>query len=401
MGFFERVPLAPADPILGLTQAYQSDSRSTKVNLGVGLYKTEELKTPVLESVKRAEIALIEEEESKEYLPIDGERHYREEMGLLVFGKEGWSAHKGRIASFQSVGGTSALKIGGTFLKQEANYPVWISAPTWPNHRGVFTDCGLKVENYPYYAKEQHRFDFEGMFSCLEKLSAGSIVVLHASCHNPTGCDPSREQWKMLCALFQQKKLIPFFDFAYQGLGAGVVEDAEAVRLFLNSGIEMLIAVSNAKNLSIYGERVGCLFILSESAQIAAHIASRVKQVIRTDYSNPPMHGVKIAAHILSSPPLKMQWEAELREMRERIQKMRRLIAKQLAEKIPHLDFSHLANGTGMFGFTGLTKLQVEYLIKEHGIYMPSDGRMNVCGLNQSNVAMVASAIADAMRRKT
>ncbi|MBS0604752.1 MAG: aspartate/tyrosine/aromatic aminotransferase [Verrucomicrobia bacterium] len=393
MSFFEKVPLAPPDPILGLTAAFQNDERKAKVNLGVGLYKTEDLRTPVLGCVKSAEAALLDTEKSKEYLPIDGEKQYLEQMGALVFGKQSWNKEKVRIASFQTVGGTGALKTGGTFLKEEADRSIWISTPTWPNHRGVFFHCGLKVEQYPYYDSKSHAADFDKMAACFEKLQPGTVVLLHASCHNPTGCDPSNEQWAAICELFKAKKLIPFFDFAYQGFGRGIEEDAEAIRYFLNQGLEMFVAVSNAKNLSLYGERVGCLFIVSESSKIAEHILSRVKQMIRTNYSNPPMHGAKIAACIFSTSSLRQKWEDELTEMRERINAMRALLEQQLSAESKRVDFSHLKRGRGMFGFSGLDKSQVDRITAEFGIYMPSDGRINVCGLNRSNIDYVVNAI--------
>jgi aspartate aminotransferase len=393
MVFFDRVPLAPSDPILGLTIAFQNDLRNHKVNLGVGLYKTDDLKTPVLESVKQAEAALLEEEQSKEYLPIDGDRLYLEQMGALVFGQQLWSEQKEKIASFQSIGGTGALKIGGTFIREELPHPIWIPTPTWPNHRGVFSHCGLKVENYPYYNLRRHCLDWEAMVSRLENLSAGTVVLLHACCHNPTGSDPSKEQWKTLCAIFREKRLIPFFDFAYQGFGCGVEEDAEAIRLFFSSHQEMLVAVSNAKNLSLYGERVGCLFIASSSAKTAEHISSRVKQIVRTNYSNPPMHGAKVAAYIFNQPSLRGLWQEELDTMRKRILKMRKLFTRKLSDKATKVDFSHIDKGSGMFGFTGLNKLEVDKIRVEYGIYMPSDGRINVCGLNMDNIDSVVDAI--------
>lgn len=393
MSHFERVKLAPSDPILGLTIAFAKDVRKDKVNLGVGLYNTEDLRVPILESVKEAEALLLTEEMSKEYLPIDGDGLYLEQMGVLVFGKASWSAEKGRIASFQTVGGTGALKIGGTFLKEEADHPIWISTPSWPNHRGVFSHCGLKVENYPYYDTNNHQLDFDGMVSCLEKLEPGSIVLLHASCHNPTGLDPTIEQWELLCQLFKTKKLIPFFDFAYQGFGKGLEEDAGSIRSFLNSGLEFLLAVSNAKNFSLYGERTGCLFIVSESAKIAEKVSSRVKQMIRTNYSSPPMHGAKIVAHILNTPILRKKWETELAQMGLRILAMRELLVQKLKSISKNVDFSHMKEGNGMFGFTGLKPAQVEKIISEYGIYMPGDGRINVCGLNHDNIDAVVNAI--------
>ncbi len=387
MSHFESVALAPADPILGLTLAFQKDTRKDKANLGVGLYNTEELVTPVLYSVKQAEALLLEKEKSKEYLPIEGDRLYLDRMGALVFGESAWGREKGRIATFQTVGGTGALKIGATFLKEEAEHPLWIPSPTWPNHLGVFSHAGLQLEKYPYCDLKSHTLDFDALVSCLERLKPASIVLLHASCHNPTGIDPSLQEWKLLCQLFKRQRLIPFFDFAYQGFGMGLEQDAEAVRLFLESGQEMLIAVSNAKNFSLYAERAGCLMIVSESEKIASSIASRVKQMIRTNYSNPPMHGAKIVSTILNTPPLKSKWEKELEAMRERICVMRQLLASKSAS------FSHMKNGRGMFGFTGLNRSQVERMLSEHAIYMPADGRINVCGLNHENIDAVVRAI--------
>ena len=398
MSFFDRVPLAPPDSILGLTATFLKDPRKNKVNLGVGLYKTEDLRTPVLDSVKDAEAALIDTENTKEYLSIDGDPLFLEKMGELVFGKEKWAKEKERTAVVQTVGGTGALKIGGAFLKEEAESPIWISSPTWPNHRSIFLSCGLPIENYNYYDAKSHQVDFNRMLACFEKLPEKTIVLLHASCHNPTGCDLELEEWKTLCTLFKTKKLIPFFDFAYQGFGRSLDEDAEAVRHFLKNGVEMLVAVSSAKNFSLYGERAGCLFVVSESPKIAEHILSRVKQIIRTIYSNPPMHGAKIIAHILNTPSLCKIWEAELKHMRERINRMRMSLYERLEAKGKGEAFSQISRGRGMFGFTGLNKTQVEKLIAEYGIYMTGDGRINVCGLNMSNVDYVVQAIVDTVR---
>jgi aspartate/tyrosine/aromatic aminotransferase len=393
MSFFKRVPLAPPDPILGLVAAFQSDLRKDKVNLGVGVYKTEELQTPVLESVKLAEAFLLKTQENKEYLPIDGDKGYLEQMGALVFGEQLWSREKERIASFQTVGGTGALKIGGTFLKEEVESSVWVSTPTWPNHRGVFSHCGLKVEEYPYYSTKSHTIVFDQMVQSLEKLPAGAILLLHPSCHNPTGCDLSLEEWKEVCQLCKQKKLLPFFDLAYQGFGTGLDEDVAAIRLFLENGLEMLVAVSNAKNFSLYAERVGGLFIVSDSGATSEKITSRVKQMIRVNYSNPPMHGAKIIAHILGTTSLRKQWETELDQMRERIVGMRQLLSKSLQKKTTPIDFSQIDKGKGMFTFTGLNPSQVDRMREEYGIYMPRDGRINVCGLDH-NLGLVVDAIA-------
>lgn len=388
MSFFKNVPLAPPDPILGLTSAFQNDPRKEKVNLGVGLFKTEDLKTPILQCVKAAEAVLLEKETSKEYLPIAGEKLYVDGVGEIVFGKQ-WNQEKGRIAYFQTIGGTGALRTAGAFLKEEKNPLVMISSPTWPNHRGVFSNCGLVVKDYPYYNSKSYSVDFELMFACLEKLPTGSVVVLHGACHNPTGFDLSLEEWKTLCELFKRRGLIPFFDFAYQGLGRGLEEDAEAIRYFFSQGVEMFVAVSHAKNLSLYGERVGCLFIVADCLSTAERVFSRVKQVIRTDYSSPPMHGACIAAQIFHNPLLRKKWVEELDEMRARIVSMRHLFV----EHMKGVDYSHILRGMGMFGFTGLGPLEVEKMIADYGIYMPSDGRINMCGLNSANIDYVASAI--------
>jgi aspartate/tyrosine/aromatic aminotransferase len=393
MSFFDKVPLAPSDPIFGLTVAFDRDSRKNKVNLGAGIYKTEALITPILDSVKAAETALLDLEKNKEYLPIDGERRYVEAVGALVFGKQVWDKEKERISAFQTVGGTGALKIGGTFLKQEVENAVFITDPSWPNHRGVFSNCGLKVENYPYYDPKAHALAFEPLTTRLEKLPPGAIVVFHAACHNPTGCDPTAQQWEILAALLKKKKLIPFFDFAYQGFGVGIEEDAQAVRTFMKNDLEMLVAVSNAKNFSLYGERVGSLFIVSASTKIAEHIVSVVKQIIRTNYSNPPIHGARIVASILETSSLRKQWEEELTVMRERINRLRLALHDRLQIKSKTGGFGHLKKGKGMFGYTGLTQPQVDLLAKEYAIYMPSDGRMNVCGLTHKNLDYVVDSI--------
>ncbi len=396
MSFFDKVPLAPPDPIFGVIAAFQKDPRKEKINLGAGIYKTEDLRTPILASVKAAEKAVLESEESKDYLPIEGDRNYFEGMGGLVLGKEIWAKEKERIAAFQTVGATGALKIGGTFLKEEAENPVLIPDPTWPNHRAVLTHSGLKVENYPYYDAKKHKIN-ENLIPFLEKLNPGTILVLHGSCHNPTGCDPTLEQWKELCAVIKAKRLIPFFDFAYQGLGRGLDEDAEAIRYFVKNGIEMLLAVSNAKNLALYGERAGCLFIVSESAKIAEHIISRVKQMIRTNYSNPPIHGARVAAYLLGNDALRKKWEGELKEMRERIHRLRLDLYERLAAKKKNSDFSHFKRGQGMFCYTGMTKEEVERITEQYAIYLPKDGRINICGLTQKNLDYVVDAIATVM----
>jgi aspartate/tyrosine/aromatic aminotransferase len=386
MGFFDAVPLVPPDPILGLSQAFAEDSRREKVNLGVGLYKDEELKTPILRSVQEAERQLIGHEVNKEYLAISGEPSYLEEMGQLVFEKKGWGSSKERIAAFQTLGGTGALKLGGTFLSEEIKTPLYLSSPTWPNHRGVFTHCSLAVDTYPYYDLKKHQVDVQGMLSCLESLSPRSVVVLHGCCHNPTGADLTPAEWQQLATLCVRKQLLPFFDLAYQGLGVGLDEDAAPIRMFLKQGLEMLVAVSNSKNLSLYSERVGCLFIVAKDSHRKEALLSRGKQMIRTNYSNPPSHGAKVALLVLRDPKLRALWETELCQMRQRLISMRTLLADKLK-------LSHVQGGQGMFAFLGLNASDVEHLRSQYGIYMTSDGRINVCGLNDRNIDYVVEAI--------
>lgn len=393
MSFFDRVPLAPPDPILGLTAAYNADPRREKVNLGVGLYKDEDLRTEALSCVKDSEHFLLGSEKNKEYLPIEGLGVFIEKIGEMIFGESFWKNEKGRIAGCQTVGGTGALKIAGTFIKEELPHPVLVPVPTWPNHVGLLKACQLTVECYPYYDNQKHVVQFDNMVGFLEKLSKGSIVVLHACCHNPTGIDPSLREWELLADMFQKKKLIPFFDCAYQGFGEGVVEDVKAIRLFAERGLEMVVAFSASKNFSLYGERVGALYIVNEHPQTAQHVLSRLKQMIRTTYSNPPIHGAAIVAHILSSAQLSAKWQQELDGMRGRIVRMRKEFAKRLISKVSRWDFSHLSRGLGMFCFSGLGKEHVDRLIAEYGIYLPADGRINLCGLNEKNLDYVVNAI--------
>lgn len=393
MSLFEKVPFAPPDPILNLTTAFLKDPRPNKVNLGVGIYKAENLKTPILTAVHAAETILLTQERSKLYLPINGHLLYLDKMGSLIFGASFWEKEKTRIASFQSVGGTGGLKLGGTLLKEEAPHPIWLPHPTWQNHQAIFTECGLKVDYYPYYNQKQHIIEFEKLYAHLEKLPEKSIIILHPSCHNPTGSDLNKEQWERLAALFVANQLIPFFDLAYQGFGDGIEEDVKPIRLFAAAGLEMFVAASNAKNFSLYAERAGCLFILSHTTKIAEHLLSRVKQIIRSQYSTPPLHGAEIVAYILDNPKLRAQWEKELKEMKDRINQMRLALWERLEAKRPSPTFHHLKNGKGMFGFFGLEKPQVDKLIAEHGIYMTNEGRINVCGLNRDNIDYVADTI--------
>ncbi len=391
---FENVSLVSPDPIFGLTAAFNADPRSNKVNLSVGYYRSEDLKTPLMAVVKRAEIEVVSKEKLAQYLPIQGDSSYIQHVGELVFGKALWGTSSARIASFQSVGGTGALCVGGEFLQQEkVGDTIYLPDPTWANHKNIFGHLGLQVEYYPYYCAKENGINFEKTYAFLSKLKSHSIVLLHACCHNPTGVDFSMEEWKRLSELFLSKKLFPFFDFAYQGFGKGIEEDAEPVRLFAKEGHEMIVAVSLSKNFSLYCERVGALFIIGETHKTAERIQSCVRKIIRAIYSNPPFHGAQVVSHILGTPALKQEWERELMTMRERISEMRNALTKALVAKCKKKDLNFLNKGSGFFCYSGLSQSLVERLTKEHGIYMTSDGRINLAGLNWDNVDYVASAI--------
>ncbi len=392
MGMFEQVGLSPPDAIFGLVKAFQLDPRPNKVNLLVGFYKTEESTTPILNCVKKAESSLFEKEKNKEYLPIDGSPACIEKIGLLIFGEQLWKKSKDSICGAQTVGGTGALRILSDFLKKELTNEIWLSDPTWPNHYNIFTFAGLRIQKYPYYNKQKHTLIFDEMMACLRTLPAKSVVLLHANCHNPTGFDLSLQQWKELSSLMLDKGLFPFFDLAYQGFGEGIDKDAQAVRYFLEQGHEMAIAYSCAKNFSLYGERVGALYFVCQSNR--EEIQSQIKAIIRANYSNPPIHGAALVTTILDSSELKKEWLQDLEKMRSRIQEMRtRFIATLLSCQFPY-DTAFMQNAKGLFCYSGLNQKQVERLIADYGIYLPSDGRVNITSLNHSNLDYVVNAMA-------
>ncbi len=389
--FFDHVPEAPPDPIFGLTAAFNADLRATKVNLSVGVYKSSDLKTPILQSVKDAERRLVEEEQTKDYLPIDGHRDYLALAGSLVLGERFWKKESGRIAAAQGIGGTGALRIGADFLIESGFHHAYVSDPTWPNHYGVFAKAGFKVDSYPYYDRIGQKVDFDRLVDFLKGLAPKSVIVLHACCHNPTGADLNLQQWRILSELFLDKQLFPFFDFAYQGFGSGLEEDALGVRVFAEAGHEMFVASSYSKNFALYSERVGALFAITASEKIARHAVSQIRTVIRRNYSNPPRHGAAVVAAILGDPALREQWELELTRMRERIVEMRHAFARALIIKHPRFGF--LEERQGLFSFCGLEKAQVERITKEHAVFMTGDGRINVAGLNWDNLDYVVNAI--------
>ncbi|MDM8192100.1 aspartate/tyrosine/aromatic aminotransferase [Pseudomonas koreensis] len=394
MSLFSAVEMAPRDPILGLNEAFNADTRTTKVNLGVGVYCNEEGRIPLLRAVIEAETIRVAQHASRGYLPIDGIAAYDQAVQKLLFGNDSPLISAGRVITTQAVGGTGALKIGADFLKQLLpNAVVAISDPSWENHRALFETAGFPVQNYRYYDAATHDVNRAGMLDDLNALPDGSIVVLHACCHNPTGVDLTPADWNKVLEVVKAKGHVPFLDMAYQGFGDGIDEDAAAVRLFAESGLTFFVSSSFSKSFSLYGERVGALSIISESKEESARVLSQVKRVIRTNYSNPPTHGASIVAAVLNSPELRAQWEAELAEMRLRIRGMREQMVALLAEKAPGRDFSFVGRQRGMFSYSGLTTEQVHRLRNEFGIYALDTGRICVAALNQSNIKAVTDAI--------
>ncbi|MDY7564333.1 amino acid aminotransferase [Pseudomonas sp. RTC3] len=393
MSLFSAVEMAPRDPILGLNEAFNADTRTFKVNLGVGVYCNEEGRIPLLRAVAEAESIRVAQHVARGYLPIDGIAAYDLAVQKLLFGAESPLLDSGRALTVQAVGGTGALKIGADFLKQlKPDAIVAISDPSWENHRALFETAGFPVQNYRYYDATSHDVNRSGMLEDLQNLPSGSIVVLHACCHNPTGVDLSPEDWKNVLDVLKAKGHVPFLDMAYQGFGDGIEEDAAAVRLFAESGLTFFASSSFSKSFSLYGERVGALSIVTESKDETARVLSQVKRVIRTNYSNPPTHGATIVAAVLNNPELREMWEQELGEMRLRIRGMRKAMVEKLAAQTDH-DFSFVGRQRGMFSYSGLTTEQVHRLRNEFGIYALDTGRICVAALNQSNIDVVTKAI--------
>lgn len=392
---FAAVEMAPRDPILGLNEAFATDSRATKVNLGVGVYYSDEGKIPLLAAVKTAERARVETAPARGYQPIEGAAAYNNAVQNLLFGTDSALLSAGRTITVQALGGTGALKVGADFLRRLLpNAAVYISDPSWENHRALFEAAGFKVGTYTYYDPATRGVNFEGMTSALATLPAGSIIVLHACCHNPTGADLSSAQWEEVATLCRERGLIPFLDMAYQGFAEGIAADAVAVRALAASGQQFFIASSFSKSFSLYGERVGALTIVTASKEESARVMSQVKRVVRTNYSNPPTHGGAIVAAVLNSAELRQMWEDELAGMRNRIRAMRTGLVEKLAARNVAQDFSFVTTQRGMFSYTGLSVAQVERLQTEFGIYAVSTGRICLAALNTRNIDYVADAIA-------
>ncbi|WP_024303182.1 amino acid aminotransferase [Pseudogulbenkiania sp. MAI-1] len=392
---FAAVEMAPRDPILGLNEAFNADTRATKVNLGVGVYYDDNGKIPLLAAVKAAEKARLEAMPPRGYQPIEGPAVYGQAVQNLLFGAGSELTESGRVVTAQALGGTGALRIGADFLHRlNANATVYISDPSWENHRALFEAAGFKVENYPYYDPSTRGVDFAAMKAFLLGLEAGSIIVLHACCHNPTGADLSDVQWAEVVEACRERGLVPFLDMAYQGFAEGIDQDAVAVKLFSASGLQFFVSSSFSKSFSLYGERVGALSIVTASKEEAGRVMSQLKRVIRTNYSNPQIHGGAIVAAVLSSPELRQQWEDELAGMRDRIRAMRSGLVEQLKAKGVEQDFSFVIKQRGMFSYTGLTAAQVEQLKNDFGIYAVSTGRICLAALNSKNIGYVAESIA-------
>ncbi|TFV90814.1 aspartate/tyrosine/aromatic aminotransferase [Oxalobacteraceae bacterium OM1] len=389
------VDMAPRDPILGITEAFNADKNPNKVNLGVGVYYDDNGKVPLLACVSKAEAQLMEKATPRTYLPIDGIAAYDKAVQELVFGAESPVIQEKRAITAQALGGTGALKLGADFLKRFApNAQVYISDPSWENHRALFEAAGFVVNNYAYYDASTRGVNFAGMLNALKEMPSGSVVVLHACCHNPTGADLTDDQWTQVIQVVTQRGLVPFLDMAYQGFGDGIGEDGKVVRRFADAGGPLFVSNSFSKSFSLYGERVGALSIVAANAEEAARVLSQLKRVIRTNYSNPPIHGGQVVATALSTPELRQKWEEELAGMRVRIREMREALVKKLKEKAPGHDFDFVTRQRGMFSYSGLTKEQVGRLRDEFSIYAVDTGRICVAALNSRNIDTVVDAIA-------
>ena len=395
MSLFSAVEMAPRDPILGLNEQYNADTNPNKVNLGVGVYFDDNGKLPLLQCVQAAEKAMMDKPAARGYLPIDGLAAYDNAVKALVFGADSAVVKDGRVATVQALGGTGGLKIGADFLKKlNPNAKVLISDPSWENHRALFTNAGFTVETYAYYDADKLGVNFDGMLASLNAAEAGTIVVLHACCHNPTGYDITPEQWDKVVEVVKAKGLVAFLDMAYQGFGHGIAEDGAVIGKFVAAGLNFFVSTSFSKSFSLYGERVGALSVVCESKEEAARVLSQLKIVVRTNYSNPPTHGGTVVATVLNNPELRAQWEQELGEMRTRIKAMRQALVDGLKAAGVQRDMSFITKQIGMFSYSGLSKDQMVRLRNEFGVYGTDTGRMCVAALNSKNVAYVCESIA-------
>ena len=395
MSLFTAVEMAPRDPILGLNEQFNADSNPNKVNLGVGVYFDDNGKLPLLECVQAAEKAMMEKPTARGYLPIDGIAAYDNGVKALVFGAESDVVKSGRVATVQAIGGTGGLKIGADFLKKlNPSAKVLISNPSWENHKAIFTNAGFEVSTYAYYDAATRSIDFAGMLADLNAAAAGTVVVLHACCHNPTGYDITAAQWDEVIAVVKAKGLVAFLDMAYQGFGHGIAEDGAVIGKFVAAGLNIFVSTSFSKSFSLYGERVGALSVVASDKDEAARVLSQLKIVIRTNYSNPPTHGGAVVAAVLNNPELHALWEKELGEMRVRIKAMRQKLVDGLKAAGVTQDMSFITTQIGMFSYSGLSKDQMVRLRSEFGVYGTDTGRMCVAALNSKNIDYVCKAIA-------
>ena len=391
---FEHIKAAPADPILGLGEAFKSETRTNKINLGIGVYKDAQGATPIMRAVKEAEKRLLDKENTKNYLTIDGIADYNQRTKELLFGTDSQIIAQDRARTVQSLGGTGALRIAAEFIKRQTKAQnVWISTPTWPNHNAIFNAVGITIREYRYYDAERKVLDWDNLIADLSNANEGDVVLLHGCCHNPTGIDPTPEQWQQLAELSAKNGWLPLFDFAYQGLANGLNEDASGLRAFAANHKELLVASSFSKNFGLYNERVGAFTLVAENSEIATTALTQVKSIIRTLYSNPASHGGATVATVLNNPQLRQEWESELAEMRDRIKKMRYLFVQLLKEYGAQQDFSFIIEQNGMFSFSGLTAEQVDRLKEEFAIYAVRSGRINVAGITEDNIRYLCESI--------
>jgi aromatic-amino-acid transaminase len=395
---FARVEMAPTDPILGVTEAYNNDLNPNKVNLGVGVYTDDNGKVPVLECVRRVEQQMAASAMPRNYLPIDGLKTYDRAVQEVLFGADSPVVKDGRVVTVQTLGGTGGLKIGADLLRRvNPTADIWISDPSWENHRAIFEYAGYRVNVYPYYDAETHGLKFDAMLDTFEKMPAGSVVLLHACCHNPTGVDLKDEQWDRVIDVINRRGLVPFLDIAYQGFADGLDADATAVRRFSGACPVVVISSSFSKSLSLYGERVGAFSIVTQDAEEAGRVLSQVKRVIRTNYSSPPTHGSQAVSMVLTTPELRTLWESELGQMRDRIKIMRRQLVDKIRALRADFDFSFVVEQRGMFSYSGLNREQVRRLREEYSIYTIDSGRICVAALSSRNIDYVAKAIASVL----
>ncbi|RMD00296.1 aspartate/tyrosine/aromatic aminotransferase [Aquitalea palustris] len=395
---FEHVEAYPGDPILTLVETFHADTRSQKVNLGIGLYYDEEGRIPLLDSVQQAEAARAASPAPRPYLPMEGAANYRSAVQKLLFGATHPAVQQQRIATIQTIGGSGALKVGADFIKRYFPHSeAWISKPSWDNHRAIFEGAGIKVHDYPYYDAHSGGLLFDDMLATLKQLPAQSVVLLHPCCHNPTGVDLSQAQWDALIPVLKNGNLLPFLDIAYQGFGQGLDEDAYAIRALADAGVSFFVSNSFSKNLSFYGERCGGLSIICQSQEEAERVLGQMKATVRRNYSSPPTHGGQITAAVMNDPALFALWETEVAQMRVRIKAMRQQLFAVLSARLPGRDFSYFTTQQGMFSYTGLTPEQVDRLREEFAVYLVRSGRMCVAGLNSRNVDYVAQAMASVL----